>query len=310
MYISYFHYFVLYLLVFVSCSKSETELYNDNDVNPDSLISLSESLDDLINNQEHVVWLTAHRANTYYGFVNNIPENSLPAIQKCIDLGVDIVEIDIRPTRDGVLVLMHDETVDRTTTGSGRLSDLTFEELSELYLRCNYGRITEHRVPTLEEALLLGKDKVYFNLDVINKNVFPRRIVNLVNSLEMSDQVIVYVSTNRGYATEVHDRDSTILILPMARSIDDVDYFNESIQGLKVIHLTTNDAISGNLPGYIRQLDKLTFANILNTFDRNMLNNNYSGLVNMVNNRIDIIQTDYFELADTFLIETGFRLSN
>lgn len=73
-------------------------------------------------NKEIIV--VAHR-----GDWRHAPENSLQAIKNCIDMGVDMVEIDIRKTKDGQLVLMHDGTVDRTTNGKGRVSDLTLESL-------------------------------------------------------------------------------------------------------------------------------------------------------------------------------------
>ncbi|MEM7658856.1 MAG: glycerophosphodiester phosphodiesterase family protein, partial [Bacteroidota bacterium] len=63
--------------------------------------------------KDHVL-AVSHRGDWRYA-----PENSLMAVQRCIDLGVDIVEIDVRMTKDGHLVAMHDKTVDRTTNGSG-----------------------------------------------------------------------------------------------------------------------------------------------------------------------------------------------
>lgn len=115
------------------------------------------NLEDSHNDQVIVV---AHR-----GDWRNAPENSLQGIQSCIDMGVDMVEIDVRETKDGHLVLMHDETVDRTTTGKGKVSALTLKELKELYLLDGIGHETPNRIPTLEEALLLCKGKILVNLD-------------------------------------------------------------------------------------------------------------------------------------------------
>lgn len=106
------------------------------------------------------IWVVAHR-----GDWRNAPENSLKAIQNCIDLGVDMVEIDIRKTKDGALVLMHDESVDRTTNGTGRVENLSLNELKKLRLKNHQGKITNHTIPTLEEALQLCKDKIWVNLD-------------------------------------------------------------------------------------------------------------------------------------------------
>ncbi|MEL6483860.1 MAG: glycerophosphodiester phosphodiesterase family protein, partial [Bacteroidota bacterium] len=95
----------------------------------------------------------------------NAPENSLQAIDNCIKMGVDMVEIDVRETRDGKLILMHDETIDRTTTGTGKVNDLTWDYLQTLQLRDGIGHETPHKIPTLTEALEQCKGKILVNLD-------------------------------------------------------------------------------------------------------------------------------------------------
>ncbi len=106
------------------------------------------------------VLVIAHR-----GDWRNAPENSLQAIEYAIEMGVDMVEIDVRMTRDSVLVLMHDATLDRTTNGSGYVKDITYDSLQKLSLLNGLLQTTPHKVPTLEEALLASKDKILINLD-------------------------------------------------------------------------------------------------------------------------------------------------
>jgi len=122
--------------------------------NTNHLISIDSMIANLENSNNNQVMVVAHR-----GDWRNAPENSLQAIENCITMGVDIVEIDVRETKDGVLVLMHDETIDRTTTGKGKVSELAWEYLQTLNLRDGIGHSTPHKIPTLEEALLLTKDK-------------------------------------------------------------------------------------------------------------------------------------------------------
>lgn len=111
--------------------------------------------------KENNVLVISHRGDWRYA-----PENSLAAVQRCIDLGVDVVEIDVRLTKDGHLVAMHDLTVDRTTNGKGKVSDLTLEEIKALRLKNACGaRGSRQQVPTLEEVMLLAKDKIMVNLD-------------------------------------------------------------------------------------------------------------------------------------------------
>jgi glycerophosphoryl diester phosphodiesterase len=106
------------------------------------------------------ILVAAHR-----GDWRNAPENSIAAIQYAIAMGVDIVEIDVQKTSDGQLVIMHDDKIDRTTTGKGRVKDYTLDSLKTLYLRNGLGIPTHYRIPTLEEAMLAAKGKVMVNLD-------------------------------------------------------------------------------------------------------------------------------------------------
>ncbi|MEM2788651.1 MAG: glycerophosphodiester phosphodiesterase family protein [Candidatus Bathyarchaeia archaeon] len=88
------------------------------------------------------------------------PENTLRSIRKAIEIGVDRVEIDVRVTKDGRLVVIHDETVDRTTNGHGYVRDMTFEEIRKL----DAGK--GEKVPTLEEALNLTRGKVILQIEL------------------------------------------------------------------------------------------------------------------------------------------------
>lgn len=93
------------------------------------------------------------------------PENSLQAFKNCIDMGVDMVELDLKKTKDNQLVIMHDATLDRTTTGHGPTTDYTLAEIKKLRLRNACGIPTAHTVPTLEEVLNLCKGKILINVD-------------------------------------------------------------------------------------------------------------------------------------------------
>lgn len=106
------------------------------------------------------VMVAAHR-----GDWRNAPENSIMAIENCIKMGVEIVEVDVRLTRDSVLVLLHDRTLDRTTTGKGNISEWAYDSLQSLFLKNGAGIPTENRIPTLKEALMVSKGKVILNLD-------------------------------------------------------------------------------------------------------------------------------------------------
>ena len=97
-------------------------------------------------------------------------ENSLAAVRACSAMGVDGVEFDVRHTRDGVAVVMHDETVDRMTDGHGKVSDLTLAQVTALHLKQGRGGVgaplTSETVPTLVEYLEAAKGKLWLVFDV------------------------------------------------------------------------------------------------------------------------------------------------
>ncbi len=139
-------------------------------------ISLSEFPDEK-------VLVVAHR-----GDWREAPENSVWAVKKAIEKGVDMAEIDLAMTKDSVLILMHDNTIDRTTTGKGKPSDFSLEEIKKLHLRDGLGVETQMKVPTLEEILEISDGKILLNLDKgfdYIKQVYP-----LVKKRKMLDQIL------------------------------------------------------------------------------------------------------------------------
>ena len=141
-------------LIISGCEQDQTQTAVARKISP------AETIREKLINHDNYVMVVAHR-----GDWRNAPENSIKAIKRCIKMGVDIVEIDVRKTRDGQLVVIHDSSLDRTTTGSGNVSDWTLDSIKTLYLKNGLGRATTHRIPTLEEAMLAAKDSIMVNLD-------------------------------------------------------------------------------------------------------------------------------------------------
>lgn len=106
------------------------------------------------------VLVAAHRGDWRYA-----PENSMQGFRNCIKMGVDIAELDVRKTKDGQLVVIHDKTLDRTTTGKGAVKNYTLQELRQLFLLNGYGTPTRQHMATLEEVMLLVKGKMMVMID-------------------------------------------------------------------------------------------------------------------------------------------------
>jgi glycerophosphoryl diester phosphodiesterase len=110
---------------------------------------------------QNKILVTAHR-----GDWRNAPENSLKAFEYAAAMGVDVIELDLKKTKDSEIVIMHDGTIDRTTNGKGKPADYTLEELKKFGLKNGLGRVTNNRIPTLRQVMLAVKGKdVKINLD-------------------------------------------------------------------------------------------------------------------------------------------------
>ena len=135
------------------------------------------------NPKSKYVVVIAHRSDW-----RHYPENSLAAMEGAIQMGVDMVEIDVQRTKDGVLVCCHDKTVDRTTTGKGKISELDYSYIATLKLKEN-GVITEHSMPTLAQALDLCRDRVLINIDK-GMNYYDQ-IQQMLAERNMVEQVVI-----------------------------------------------------------------------------------------------------------------------
>ena len=127
---------------------------------------------------------------SHRGDWRNYPENSIPAIESIIRMGVDMMELDVKMTKDSVLILMHDKTIDRMTTGKGLVSDITYDSLMTFNMKRAHNVATDTiKVPTLREALLCCKDRVLVNVD----HAYPyyKEIVELAAELGVTGQVLM-----------------------------------------------------------------------------------------------------------------------
>lgn len=130
------------------------------------------------------VVVVAHR-----GDWRNYPENSIPAIESAISMGVDIVELDLKFTKDSVLVLSHDDTANRTTTGKGLISTMTLDSLKGFNLRYVNGVKSKYKMPTLKEALEVCKDRISVNID--QGYQFYDLVLAITEELGVTDQILI-----------------------------------------------------------------------------------------------------------------------
>lgn len=165
------------------------------------------------------VLVVAHRA----GYVSNkqvvLPENSLAAAQYSMDLGVDILEVDVRLTSDKVPVIMHDDTVNRTTDGCGPVSSLSLAQVKSLTLTAPEGSGCDEKVPTLEEFMLLVKGRALVNLDKVDiSNIEKRdRVMEVLIASDTVDHAIFKGGASKAQVDKMRAAypDYDIIYMPM-----------------------------------------------------------------------------------------------
>ncbi|MGS2740156.1 glycerophosphodiester phosphodiesterase family protein [Sinomicrobium sp. M5D2P17] len=131
--------------------------------------------------------VSAHRGGASAGY----PENCIATFEHTLRNTPATFEIDPRLTKDSIIVLHHDATLERTTDGTGKLSDHTWEEVKKLRLKDPEGNLTEYGIPTLKEAILWSKGKTVLILD--KKDVPPEMTASLIKELKAESHVMVTV---------------------------------------------------------------------------------------------------------------------
>lgn len=134
----------------------------------------------------------AHR-----GFSGLYPENTMIAFKKAIEANCDGIETDVHMTKDGVLILCHDERVDRTTDGTGFIKDYTFENLRKLDAGIKFGEeFNGEKIPTLDELLVLAKDNnIQLNIEIKTGIVIydgiEKAVIDKVKEYGMENRIIL-----------------------------------------------------------------------------------------------------------------------
>lgn len=162
------------------------------------------------------ILVSGHRGGREKGF----PENSIQGFENVLSQLPAFFEIDPRLTKDSVIVLMHDATLDRTTTGKGKLSDYTWAELQDIRLKDYDGNVTDYKIPTLEEAIIWSKGKTVINLD--KKDVPMEMIVKLIKKHNAENHVMLTVHTG-AQARYYYDRFPTIMLSAFSRNMKEYE---------------------------------------------------------------------------------------
>jgi glycerophosphoryl diester phosphodiesterase len=227
------------------------------------------------------------------------PENSLLSIKEAVQIGVDIVELDVRLTSDNILILMHDKTVDRTTTGTGLVSEFSFTELRKLNLKNLNGDVTKYMVPTLREALIEADNDIMVHIDLKDySNNTIEIIAELIKSVGLEREVSFY-HKQTDILNRVKRHLPLVYLMPMANN--DQEAISLASRKFKMVHLKPH-FMSKNLSKNINSLGTVSWVNALNEPDIEASKGNIDKAYGAFSDsNVDIIQTDEPELLINFL---------
>ncbi len=144
--------------------------------------------------------ISGHRGCDIAGY----PENSIEAFEYVLRHTPAFFEIDPRMTKDSVVVLMHDATLERTTNGTGKLSDHTWAEVQKLQLKDRFGKLTPYRVPTLAQVIEWGRGKTILNLD---KKDVPAEITDRIIQQHKAGSFVMVTVHNAEQAKFYFEKD-------------------------------------------------------------------------------------------------------
>ncbi len=179
--------------------------------------------------------ICAHR-----GASETHPENTLAAFEEAIRLGAQMIEFDVQLTKDKVLVIMHDETVNRTTNGWGRVGNLTLKEIKHLDAgKWKSEEFEGEKVPTLKEVLHIMPKDIWLNIHLKGDELLGYATAEVVIAANRIHQAII--ACEKGAANGVRQVSPKIMICNVERMSSRTEYIDQPIEkGFAFIQLKNN----------------------------------------------------------------------
>lgn len=259
------------------------------------------------------VMIFAHR-----GDWRNAPENSIQAYQNCINAGLDGIEVDVQMTKDSVLVMMHDQTLERTTTGKGKVSDYTLAELKELYLRNPIRVVTRQRIPTFDEVLELAKGKILLQVD--KWGPVAQLVIEAVKRHGCENQIILRGTKSSSQLKEEYgDLLANVIYIPVlsCKGEGDDEKLNDYMEHIKtpVIGISFKQEdyeVLKRVPEIQKRGFRVWYNSLWSTFnaghdDERSVNHPEDGYGWLLEKGANIIFSDHPFLLDDYLKKLGRR---
>lgn len=251
------------------------------------LSSLEETRDFYTWTSDRIPMVSAHRGGPYPGF----PENAIETFANILKFTPTIIELDVAMTKDSVLVLMHDDDLDRTTNGTGKVEEVTFEYIQELLLEDNDGKLTQFKVPTLKEALLWSKGKALLTVD-IKKSVPFEKVVEEVRDTQ-SEAHAALISYTFPAAKKLYSLAPELMLSVTIRNMDEIKMLEETgIPWSSVIAFTGISERPVDFNTALHEKGVFTILGVLGNLDKSAEARGDQLYASFVQNGADILATD------------------
>lgn len=234
--------------------------------------------------------ISAHRGGKG---IKHYPENCLETLQYLSEHIENIIfEIDVAKTKDNVLVLIHDNTLDRTTTGKGKITSLTYRQLQAFNLKDDFGNVTSYRIPKFKDVLKWAKsNNVILTID-IKRSVAVENVVELINKVGAQDIAII-ITYDMKQAERAHKLAPGLLLSVSARNEEELDWLIHSgIPTQNMIAFTGTRLSSESLYDKIHSYGIKTILGTLGNLDNQAKRRGDSSYKYWSKKGIDVLATD------------------
>jgi glycerophosphoryl diester phosphodiesterase len=239
-------------------------------------------------NESRIPLVSAHRGGPRSGY----PENALETFEFQASRQPLIIETDVRMTKDSVLVLFHDEQVTRTTNGQGKVSSLTFEELKSLRLKDPDGVLTTFQVPTLQQALRWGAEKVIFTLDV-KQGVPYDRVVDMIRE-QRAEAYSIIITYSADQAAVVHQMAPELMLSVSVRSAGDLLRLNDrNIPDNRLIAFVGTAEVDKGVYELLHGHGIMCILGTMGNLDQQAQKRGKEHYLDLIDRGADVLSTDY-----------------
>jgi len=287
---------VFLALIFSSCGQKSTtdELTLAEEISTVETGDFLIEVNDLEETRDFYSWtsdriplVSAHRGGPYPGF----PENAIETFANVIKFTPTIIELDVAMTKDGVLVLMHDDDLERTTTGKGKVEEVTYEYIQTLFLEDETGAQTDFKVPTFKEALIWSKGKVLLTVDVKQSVPYEKLISEIRETGSEAHAAVITYSF--AAAKKMHYLAPELMLSITIRNEEEIQRFEETrIPWTRVIAFTGVTERPQNFNQVLHEKGVFTILGVLGNLDRSAIARGDEIYAGFVQKGADILATD------------------